>query len=253
MSKIKIVATSFSNEDIRKLIESFDDASDLIYKGRNTIKTLQFKSRKVAIKSFKSPSFINKIIYSYFRKSKAKRSYEYAQKLKTKKIGTPQPIAFVEEYDFWGLNRSFYISEFIDAQLTYRELVEEPNFPNHETILRQFTHFCFQLHENGIEFLDHSPGNTLITQISENLYSFALVDLNRMKFHNKMDLDKRMFNLRRLTPKKEMVVIMSNEYAKYVKASELEIFEKLWKQTSIFQEKYFRKKRLKKKFLFWKK
>ena len=43
-----------------------------------------------------------------------------------------------------------------------KELVEIPDFPDHDTILRQFTRFSFNLHEKGIEFLDHSPGNTLI-------------------------------------------------------------------------------------------
>ena len=50
-----------------------------------------------------------------------------------------------------------------------------------------------------------------------------------------------------------MVVTMSNEYAKITGESENLIFETLWKLTEMFQYKYYRKKRLKKKFLFWKK
>jgi len=109
------------------------------------------------------------------------------------------------------------------------------------------------LHEKGIEFLDHSPGNTLIKKNAEGNYDFFLVDLNRMEFHDSMTFEMRMKNLCRLTPVKEMVRVMSNEYAKLYGESEQKIFNTLWKYTSDFQEQFHRKKRLKKKLKFWKK
>jgi hypothetical protein len=50
-----------------------------------------------------------------------------------------------------------------------------------------------------------------------------------------------------------MVKIMSNEYAILSGESEDKIFQTLWKMTTEFQNKFFRKKRLKKKLKFWKK
>jgi hypothetical protein len=47
------------------------------------------------------PHLINKIVYKKFRKSKARRSYEYATLLLDKGIGTPQPIAFLENLIGW--------------------------------------------------------------------------------------------------------------------------------------------------------
>jgi hypothetical protein len=38
------------------------------------------------------------------------------------------------------------------------------------------------MHEAKINFLDHSPGNTLIIKKDNGDYDFYLVDLNRMKF-----------------------------------------------------------------------
>ena len=61
--------------------------------------------------------------------------------------------------------KSFYLSEQVDCDLTYRELITDLNYPNYETILRAFTRFTYLLHERGIQFLDHSPGNTLIKKI----------------------------------------------------------------------------------------
>jgi hypothetical protein len=137
--------------------------------------------------------------------------------------------------------------------LTYRELVEIPDYPDHDAILRQFVKFTFELHEKGVEFLDHSPGNTLIKKTAENKYDFFLVDLNRMNFHENMSFEQRMNNFRRLTPKKEMIAVMSNEYSRfYTDKTEAEIFEQMWNATTQFQEEFAKKKRLKKKLKFWK-
>ncbi len=251
-----IFNSSFKNSDkqIINSINKFDSSGLLFGDGkRNKIKLFELDSKKINIKSFKIPNLINKIAYKYFRKSKARRSYEYAVSLLEKGIGTPQPIAYYENYDFIGLKDSYYISEHLDCDLTFRELVEIPDYPDHLNILRQFTHFCYLLHEKGIEFLDHSPGNTLIKKTTEGKYDFYLVDLNRMNFHFSMNFDKRMNNLARLTPKKDMIVIMSNEYAKlYSVKSESDIFEKMWLKTFQFQEDFFKKQRLKKKIKFWK-
>jgi len=239
---------------LSNFIENFSSSGVLFGDGkRNKIKLFELEGKTINIKSFKVPGLINKIAYKYFRKSKARRSFEYANRLIENGIGTPMPIAYFEDYDFLGLTKSFYISEHLLCDLTFRELVEIPNYPDHENILRQFTKFTFDLHEKGIEFLDHSPGNTLIKKTVGGKYDFFLVDLNRMNFYDVLDFEKRMKNLCRLTPKKEMIAIMGNEYSKlYFAKNEKEIFEKMWQNTSHFQEKFFRKQRLKKKLRFWK-
>jgi hypothetical protein len=252
---------SFINKEIlskekklKNYINNFNSTGILFGDGqRNKIKLFELDGKTINVKSFKIPHLINKIAYKYFRKSKARRSFEYASTLLEKGIGTPQPFAYFENQDFIGLKDSYYVSEHLQCDLTYRELVEISDFPDHDTILKQFTRFSFDLHEKGIEFLDHSPGNTLIKKNAEGSYDFFLVDLNRMNFHDSMDFDMRMKNLSHLTPKKEMIAVMSNEYSKlYSAQSEADIFEKMWFYTQDFQERFAKKRRLKKKLKFWK-
>ena len=241
---------------VKDIVTRFNETGTLLVKGkRNTIKIFRLEDIEVNVKSFKKPHWFNSVVYAYFRKSKARRSFEYANYLIEKNIGTPKPLAFVEYTSLSGLDKSYYLCEHIYADLTFRELVEVPDFPDHENILRQFTRFSFILHENGVEFKDHSPGNTLIKKVSgSDRYDFFLVDLNRMNFHESMPFELRMKNLSRLTPKKEMVEIMANEYAKFYKEkSEKEIFEQMWGETEQFQYKFHRKQALKKKLKFWKK
>jgi tRNA A-37 threonylcarbamoyl transferase component Bud32 len=250
-----IVTPSFNSSasKINNCIQNFSNSGEVFIEGkRNKIKLFKVESDTLNIKAFKMPSFLNSIIYKYFRKSKARRSYEYGNQLLTLGIGTPRPIAYFENTSLLGLKDSYYVSEHLVPDLTYRELVEVPNYPDSENIQRQFTQFCYKLHQKGIEFKDHSPGNTLIRKNDKGTYDFFLVDLNRMAFHDTMSFELRMKNLCRLTPQEKMVALMSKEYAKASGEAEEKIFTTLWELTETFQYNLARKKRIKKKLLFWK-
>jgi len=246
---MKIFSANFTGnqEQITAFIKKFDSAGVVFGDGdRNKIKLFEVEGKTINIKSFKIPNFINKLAYKYLRKSKANRSFEFATTLLKIGIGSPQPIAYFENYNWLGLQQSYYVCEHLNCNLTFRELVEIPNYPEHAIILQQFMHFCFELHEKGVEFLDHSPGNTLIVQTAPGNYQFYLVDLNRMLFHEEMSFEMRMKNMSRLTPKPDMVEQMSAFYAeKYLEKSTAEINERLWFYTQQFQEAFARKKRMK--------
>lgn len=238
-----------TQNEIELIINNFNSITDYIAKGtRNSIKKTTLKSGKiVTIKSFKIPNIVNKFVYRFFRQSKAERSYEYAKKLIELGFLTPYPIAFVENKSAVSFKESYYFCELVEADLTYRELVEIPTWENREEIIKQFTKFTFDLHEAGIEFLDHSPGNTLIKQIGDNQYEFYLVDLNRMNFHHSMNFETRMKNFSRLTPQKEMIEIMGREYAKLIHKPEQVVIEAMWDKTQEFQTKFQTKQERKKK------
>ncbi|WP_029037821.1 lipopolysaccharide kinase InaA family protein [Salinimicrobium xinjiangense] len=249
-----VISENFQNskEEILELVRHFEEGGTLLGPGkRNKIKLFELQGITVNVKAFKMPNLINRIVYRFFRRSKAERSYTYAQKLLVKGIGTPRPIAYLEETGATTFRKSYYISEQLGYDLTYRELVQQADYPHHEEILRAFTRFTFRLHEEGVEFLDHSPGNTLI-QLNSGDYRFFLVDLNRMNF-KKLSLEERMRNFSRLTPRKDMVKVMASEYAKLISMPEELVFQKMWGYTSDFQRDFQRKKALKKKVKFWKK
>ena len=242
-----IISSKHLNKKNRllKLVDDFDSSNNNILKeNRNTIKLFDLDGTTINIKSFKVPNLLNKIIYNFFRKGKAQRSFEYALKLITLEIGTPEPIAYFQESNNYFFGRSYYVSKHLNYDLTYRELTKDFNYPDFENILRQFTRFTFELHEKGVNFLDHSPGNTLIVKNS-NKYDFYLVDLNRMKF-GAIDFNKRIKNFARLTPHKKMVEIMSDEYAKCMDLPYKKVFDLMWGETTNFQSAYQRKKGLRK-------
>ena len=241
------------NKELKRFIDAFETSGKPFIVGtRNTIKLFELHDEIVNIKAFKIPNVFNQIAYNFFRKSKAQRSFEYANRLLDLGIGTPKPIAYFEFSTLLFFKKSYYVSEHLECDLTYRELIHNPNYPDHEGVLRAFTRFTYELHEKGVWFLDHSPGNTLIKLNGSDEYKFYLVDLNRMKFGS-LSFEERIKNFSRLTPLKDMVKVMSDEYAKCNGENYEKTFDLMWRETKAFQEKFNRKKRLKKKFLFWRK
>ena len=230
--------------DILDLVNDFDRSGiELGNQKRNTIKLFNIGKRKINIKSFKSPNFINSLIYDTFRKSKAQRSYEYANKLINLGVLTPLPIAYIQNSSFIRLKQSYYISEHLDYDFTFREISRDLSFDDSVNALKAFTRFTYNLHEKGINFLDHSPGNTLIKKYRSG-YDFYLVDLNRMEF-KQMTLLDRMKNFSRLSHSEDVVKIMSCEYANCIGKSDNYIYDLMWKEIMIFRSKVNRKRKLK--------
>lgn len=155
-------------------------------------------------------------------------------------ISTPFPVAYLEETSAFGLKNSYYVSEHINYDYEFRALIHNPKLPEREEILKQFAEFTFKLHENNINFLDHSPGNTLVVKTKQG-YKFYLIDLNRMRFET-MTFDKRMHNFRRLWLSKTMIKVIAEKYSELYNTSYQETHDLMLKHSMAFQHKINRKK-----------
>lgn len=233
---------------IPQLIDVFFDSGDLIVQGaRNTIKSNFLGNEKVNIKFFQKPGLFKSIIYSFFRSTKAKRSFDYANYLLENDIPTPFPIAYIEQKNSFGLLQdSYYISQQIDYDFTIRELIHNPLFPERNIILEQFTTFTYKMHQARVNFLDHSPGNTLIVKKGEGQFDFYLIDLNRMKFET-LSIEVRMDNFKKMWLSKTMVKVIAKKYAVLSGESEVKLHQILLKKTKAFKGKITRKKYVKRK------
>ena len=212
---------------------------------RNTVKAFEVNGAKFNFKSFKIPNLINKIAYRHFRKSKARRSFEYACQLLDKGIGTPQPIAYLERTDAVGLTSSFYVSEHLENIFTLRDVISDPAFIDREQIIRLYTAFFFKMHEQHIFFKDNSPGNVLIEK-EEAAYKLFLVDLNRMDTNREMSMQERLGNFCRLTDDHAVLNVIADEYAKLATISPTVAYNLIIASTEAFLKKAASKRRLKK-------
>lgn len=187
----------------------FKNSSNSIHKARNEIKVIENETQKYVIKSFKVPHLINKVVYSFFRDSKAKKSYDYSVKIIH---FVPKPIGYIEFKKFGLIHNSYFVSEHFNYDFTIREPLLDENFEEKEKVLKRFAQFTYELHEEGILHLDYSPGNILIKKENDN-YIFKIVDINRMQFKT-LTLDERLKNFSMLWAKDKDMEIIAKEYAR---------------------------------------
>lgn len=242
MSNFKLVVNdSFKHfkSFLENIKEHFAISKNSIHKARNEIKVINQNDVDLVVKSFKIPSFLNRVIYTFFRSSKAKKSYEYAIKIAA---FTPKPIGYIEFYENTLLANSYFVSEKFDYSFTIREPLLDVNFSNKEKIFKAFAKFSHSLHENEIYHLDFSPGNILIKE-QNGEYIFKIVDINRMKFRplcNKL----RMKNFSKLWAKDEDLKVIIKEYAKISGVNEDILLQKALKFSHKHKAKINFKKRL---------
>ncbi len=209
MHKLKINFNFDHFNDFLLNIQSyFKDSDNSIHKARNELKIINYNGADLIVKSFKVPNLLRRIYYTFFRDTKAKKSYEYSLKIKD---FTPVPIGYIEFYKNGLLNDSYFVSEKFDYDFTIREPLLQDDFLDKEAVFKAFARFTFDLHENEILHKDYSPGNILIKK-QDSEYLFKIVDINRMEFKS-LSLKERLKNFNKLWAKDEYLAVMIKEYA----------------------------------------
>ena len=214
MYKYKIDSNYENNfkDFLLNIKDFFSKNTTTIHKARNELKIINNADIDTVVKAFRVPNIINRIAYSFFRDSKAKKSYEYSLKISQ---FTPSPIGYIEFYEGGLISNSYFVSEKFDYDFTIREPLLDDDFENKKEILKAFARFTFQLHEAQIFHKDYSPGNILIKKMGDE-YIFKIVDINRMQFFE-LDFEKRAENFSKLWARNDELEVMAKEYMSYYK------------------------------------
>jgi serine/threonine protein kinase len=240
--KYELNKTFFECKEFLLDIDSHFTNSDTksIHKARNELKIIPCNRLSTVVKSFKVPHLLNRLVYTFFRDSKAKKSYEYSLK-----IGdfTPKPIGYIEFYSSGLLAKSFFINEEFKYDFTIREPLLESDFEDKEAVFKAFAAFTYALHQNGILHKDYSPGNILIKKEQDG-YTFKVVDINRMEF-KELTPDERLQNFDKLWAKDDDLRIIIKEYAKIADMDENEAITKALRYSQKLKDFKNMKKRLK--------
>jgi tRNA A-37 threonylcarbamoyl transferase component Bud32 len=185
---------------------------EVIHSRRNELRDMTFSGVDMIVKSFAVPNLVNRLVYGVFRKSKAQRSYEYAEKLNSLGIKSPAPIAYYTERCGLLFSHSYYISQKSTCRYTFYDVIDNLELENRELYLRCVGRMTAKMHEAGIFPLDYSGGNILLDVVGGEP-QFELVDLNRMLF-GRIDMDKGCRGFERLNVEPSALAIMAQEYAK---------------------------------------
>lgn len=200
---------------------------DLIKKGRNELKTFKVYNQVICVKSFLKITIANRIIYSFFRKSKAERSYLAAQKLLSLGIDTPTPIAFVETFNKCHfLKRHYYICKYQPPTLTLDNVINQDETEKNQ-ILKQFSAFAIKLYNQGIIHRDFNATNIFINQNSNNTWQFGLIDLNRIRFKKQIKFKDALTNLSTCLADIPCLIQIGQYYSENINKNQNEIILKM--------------------------
>lgn len=152
----------------------------VIYSGRNTLFTVNAGERVACVKAFRRVRFIKGVIYGFFRRSKARSSFENASRLRSMGFDSPAPLAYCETRTRLGLyDRGYYICDY------HPELVETrcwERWPDRDAFVGALGREMGRLADAGVLFEDFSPGNVMCRRGPGGGYEFWYVDVNRTRF-----------------------------------------------------------------------
>lgn len=195
---------------IQQIPGNFAHLGDEIYVGRNDVRLIGLDGLILTIKYFKRMTLANRYVFSTVRKSKARRAFEYSDRLLKKGITSPQPVAYINCYKYGMLYRCYYVSLYSN----YMPVKEFLVLPVSESVeaLKAFARFIYRVHKSGVFHKDLTIRNVLFSFV-DNQYDFCLIDNNRMRFYP-YTFKRAMSNLKRLVLPVETIGIIAAEYAR---------------------------------------
>lgn len=216
---------------IAAIPKNFDTEGIVIFSGRNTIKKFMFRrhvnsadtqSMKIIVKRYKRPNFFQKIAYTFFRPTKARKAFYNGLELQYRGFNTPESIAYIETKKLGLIDYCYYICREDYSHPIAERLNDRHDFDRE--MAKEFARFAARLHDSGILHHDLNSTNVLYresTDDSNAKYSFSLIDNNRMTFYQgEMPSEKEcMENLTRFTGRMDLFEYVAEEYCRCRKNS----------------------------------
>jgi len=217
-------------EHLRSWIEhlpyTFFEQGQIIYNARNQIRVIEAPDGMVYnVKRYCCPPWYNRIIYTIFRPSKAKRAFENAIRILNCGIATPNPIGYLLCGGTW-LAESFLITEHVPHAHRLYEWGDGLT-QGREELMISFGRFTARMHLKQIYHLDYSPGNILYDWINGQL-EFVVVDINRM-FFKPISVKLGCANMGRLWGEEQVYQLIAKGYADERESDADLCFRLMWK------------------------
>lgn len=223
--KIEINPKYQENLKVGKLMmnlpELFKKGGNTLYKERNIIKSFTLndsddkKLHQIVVKKYKKPILFQRIIYSFFRQSKAKRAFYNGIAINKRKIETPCSIGYLEQWEKGLFKYGYYVTGYTNASPISERLIS----PEHidKDMALAFADFVAVLHTKGILHHDLNSTNVLYNNTGGH-YEFSLIDINRMDIKplgKELSKKECLNNLTRFTGRMDLFEFVVRQYAIY--------------------------------------
>ena len=184
---------------------------EFIYDKRNTVARFFDGQQTFIVKRFKQPNFIQRVVYSFFRRSKAQRAYLYAEAFQSRGIDTPQRVAYIEQTKGGLFSIGYFVS--LEAQGTESHLLLREVKDYDPELAAAVARQVVLMHSRGILHGDLNLSNFLCRTTPDG-YRFTMIDINRSQFCDGFpDDDACLRNLVRTTHRRDLYEDLVRRYA----------------------------------------
>lgn len=199
---------------LEQLPERFEQEGECIFSSRNVIKLFAVEGAgAVAVKRYRRPLWLQRIVYTFFRPSKAVRAFRNAAALHRLGFRTPRAWAALEVRRNGLLADSYLVTEVTHRPPIAGVLNEASDF-DHE-VATAFARFAADLHAKGVLHHDLNSTNTLFERTPQGI-AFEVIDINRMTFYPHCPPAAACYeNLTRFTGRLDLFEWVAREYVRY--------------------------------------
>jgi len=185
---------------------------ELVYDKRNSVARFNHAGLTLIVKRFKRVNFIQQIVYSFFRQSKAERAFQFAEIFRERGIDTPQRVAYMEQRRGGLFSVGYFVSLESVGTETHLLLREVQNFS--PELADAVANQVVLMHSRGILHGDLNLSNFLCQETGGG-YHFTMIDINRSHFTDGWPTEKQcMENLVRLTHRRDLYDYLVRSYAR---------------------------------------
>ena len=208
------IATPYVAADsyIRQIPSFYEQEGELIFRKRNVVKRFHTPYGDWIVKRYKRPLFIQRLAYTFWRKSKALRAFLYAKRLRDLGINTPTEVAYIEIDDGLLFSDSYFVSLPCPWPSLFDEMVGKSD--SFDSMLAdQLATYLITLHQKGVLHGDLNLDNILCNKKSDDCIEFALIDTNRTRFVSHPTQTDCLNNLVRITHRRKLLYYIVSRYA----------------------------------------
>jgi len=171
----------FEKADFRKLLETIDELmkTGQILKDGNTcfVSRINWAGEEIVIKRYNHKGIIHSTRHT-IKRSRARRGWLHAHRLRMLNIATPRPLAYIEQRKKALVWKSYLITEYVDGQKLRHFLRGDITEEKRTNITRQMGELFDKLQKYRITHGDLKHSNILIIERGP-----VLTDLDSMKSH----------------------------------------------------------------------
>lgn len=180
---------------------------------RNSVRRLKHDGLTFIAKRYKRVNWIQSIIYTHFRKTKAERAFLFADEFSKRGVNSPRAVAYMEDYERRRFTVGYFVYEESKGKEVFPELVEKEHFDRR--LADAVVDYIVFMHSRGVLHGDLNSANFLYTVDADGKYHFDMIDTNRSHFCDGWPTEKQcMENLKRFTHRRDLYEYVVRGYAR---------------------------------------